>query len=1290
MKLSLLSSKRFKILGAMFALAIGASTMQAANQALTVTPATVGTTALPLSCTTGAGTTPVNVVLKLANALTSPNTVTITVTNSSVLTATPGAGVIVTGVTPASATFTFTSATPAAGISIPISLAPGCAGMALGLENIIFTSNATATGAAFNASTNPYLTATLGVTVGPPPAATGTNLATEPLTLSMGGTALTTTPINLTCSWDGNSSTPGYVFGVPQVISVLSTVTAANGGTPYTVTGLPAWMTYVTTAQGVHLAEGGSATATTVASTLTLQANAACGAALGKSSSIPITLTTFTSPPETKQFNVTLTVTKPSPLRAITASPMSYIKGSGIPATQTVSVTSGLPSVPTPFFSVNPSTLPAWLTVNPGSGIAPLNITFSTTSMADLLAPGNYSARVALQVVTYGDLWVPFTLQVTNGTPTLTWSATSPGATITGNSVTTANYTAGSSTYPTVSVTLTSSDTPIFYNIAFGGALSPYAVNSAQQQGFAFPQGTTIPLAFNYSWASAAPGTTVTGSVSITWGNNNNVTLINISIPVQAAAATLSSVSPASLATATTGSFAVGLLGSGFIGTTGNASLKPTQVGLVSANGGFTLDPNIAITAVTPTLIMISIPASDTKNIPVLATGGTVVLGVCNPSATNLCTSVNGGASFPLTITAGPIIQGITSASTFVQTIAPNLPTLAPFDLISIFGNGFCNTCTSPLGATLTASKFFPTSIADANSKNISVGIYAHGTTTWLASAPLLFASSNQINAVFPAVNAATGVALTLTDTSASPPAPTYDVIVTYNGASSTPYPVNLIATDPGIFTTSSDGLGTGAILKADGTLVSASNPAGIRKLNGAANVSDTVQIYMTGLGVPDQAVGSCMDTGTVGNAVTTTTSNSNTTAGNNTVFTPASMANIIVGSSLLIDTVASTNQETVTVASVTATTFTIATTTKSHNGTTTPFPIVSTTAGAVTGPSVPPTEGYLYALNQNMGYTSASNALFSIDGAIIQSSLLPSSTTPPCFSANKPTAASIGAISPVSGIIGYSGWVPDSVTGLYQVNVMLPDLSTFTTNGTGYASPTTPTSLPIQITTATGASQSLGVTIWVQAQLQVVAPTQTDAYGYLSTSVGNIWAPSTAALQVVANGMTGSASYSLSQGAIPLGLSLDPNTGYISGMPIANTIGNYPITVTATDSGSTLTGKVSFIISVSPGLVLTFDNGASGAGVWTSGTSTLKITPGASGAPIAIIAANAGSGSYTYSAQLAGVSTLPATATLNPTTGAITFTGTPADIATKAVTITVTDSNNVSGTFTFNLWIHS
>jgi uncharacterized protein (TIGR03437 family) len=857
-----------------------------------------------------------------------------------------------------------------------------------------------------------------------------------------------------------------------------------------------------------------------------------------------------------------------TPLKAVSVQTLAYTKNSGTPAYVDVPVASNLPSLPNPFFSVYPSSVPFWLTPSIMTGTASTTekVRFSTSSLADTLAPGNYSATVVLQVAGYGDLDIVFNLQVSNPNPTLLWTS---NPTASGTTVTLASYMAGTTSYPSLSITLSSSDSPIPYSIAFGGALAPYATTTADQKGFAYNFGTPIPISFGYAWAAAVPGTPVTGTISITWGSQNTVSLINISVPVTAPGATLTGISPASLPTATAGTFTLGLIGTGFVGNSGSSSsVKPTLVGTM-VSSTFTKDASIVIANVTPTLMTLTLSATDTA-FP-FAAGGSVTLGVCNPAGSATTCTPGAGATYSLIITASPLIQAITSASTFSQVTAPAHPTLAPYDLISIFGTGFCNTCASgtAINGALTANDFYPVSISDTSSpaKAVSVAFYTQGSTTSpLATAPMLFLSSNQINAVVPSTGLTTGT--------------NYDVIVTYGATTSNSFTITLAAQDPGIFTVGSDGLGNGAILNsANWTLISSSNPGGVR----ATTASDFVSIYMTGLGIP--------------------LSTAHNTSGGNLATIPG-------------DCITTDN-----------------------------------------------TNGYLAAVNS----VNNGTALSSLDGAIIQSSLIDASRLAPCLTTNP-----VVTVGGQPATVSYAGWVKDSIAGLYQVNAKLPATSAL--NLTSNA----PVQLPVVVSfTGSGASsQTAGVTMWVAPRLQVLAPAA------LTGTVGQTW-PTSGNLVVASDGATvATYSYSLSSGVLPNGLVLDPVGGGISGTPAAYTGGTYPVTVTATDSELPipLTGTATFSLIVNAGLVVSV---APVAPADLSGT-TLTM-PAITTGTIGTVQANGGTPPYVYTDPS---STLGSThLSINSSTGVITDDGSaPTNSTGASVVITVTDANGLVTTFPFTL----
>jgi uncharacterized protein (TIGR03437 family) len=348
------------------------------------------------------------------------------------------------------------------------------------------------------------------------------------------------------------------------------------------------------------------------------------------------------------------------------------------------------------------------------------------------------------------------------------------------------------------------------------------------------------------------------------------VTVVTINLTVGSPGATLTSISPASIPTAAPGTtFTVTLTGSGFVG--GNDPTLATKVGTVLA-GSVNQDPNFHLTWINPSnmTLQITVPAlfnggNGDVNLPFLvgSAGGPVYLGIVNGSST----AATGTAI--LTIGGNPIIYGATSSSSFTEVSGGALPSFAPYDMISIFGSNFCASqitfpavglvpaytnggCTSttilagkpdpvynvfPFSLT-PDSQILPTPPGSTLWRNLTVSFNLHGTTNAPIPAPLLFATNGQINTIVPGAVSA---------------APTeYDIIVSFGPstaiASSAPFPVNIVPTDPGVFTVGSDGQGPAAALSLSYSLINGTNPAGMR--TGVGN-SDTVQLYVTGLGVP-------------------------------------------------------------------------------------------------------------------------------------------------------------------------------------------------------------------------------------------------------------------------------------------------------------------------------------------------------------------------------------------------------------------------------------------------------
>jgi uncharacterized protein (TIGR03437 family) len=390
--------------------------------------------------------------------------------------------------------------------------------------------------------------------------------------------------------------------------------------------------------------------------------------------------------------------------------------------------------------------------------------------------------------------------------------------------------------------------------LASTGTTVASGISISPTSGLVF-SGSTLSVSLTpLVYAKAVAGDVLTATVTINYASTTIP--LSFSLTVTPPVAAITSLYPASTPVDTTALDVVNVVITG----TGFVASGAGQVTEVFANAGqIVTGTGLVVTVVNSTTITLAITVGATGY---FASAGTpLALAVINPNGGSPAAPTSGAPFANLAVVSVPIINAVSSASTFIESGAS--AQFAPYDLVSIFGTNLCPDCGGSNPALLTGTPdvtFFryPTSLSPdpgVGQHYLQVLFNKHG-GAFVGLGYLLFANNTQINVLVPSALALASPTLVGTGT--------IDIVVSYGttappasplaGESSSAYAVGLIATDPGILTVNSNGVGQGAILNGDFSLNSTTNAI--------THGTGTAIVYMTGLGAP---------TSSASNATTTT-----------------------------------------------------------------------------------------------------------------------------------------------------------------------------------------------------------------------------------------------------------------------------------------------------------------------------------------------------------------------------------------------------------------------------------
>ena len=318
-------------------------------------------------------------------------------------------------------------------------------------------------------------------------------------------------------------------------------------------------------------------------------------------------------------------------------------------------------------------------------------------------------------------LSVPVSLVVSDTTPTLTLS---------GQTALIFSWAQGTP-LPTPSLFVLSSNEPLDFTVtvAVTAPTNPATGSvSLHASGVAYSWGTAVSLSFDPLLAyTTNVGDTLSGTVTITPAVGNPLTAVHVTITVAAPVVKISSVFPASIPVQPTDLNAYSFLvsGSGF-----NAGT------VVKVNGS---NPKAKAVLNGNTL---AVQVADTA---ILDAPGTVTI-----TAKNLNDAIDTANTATVTVTTSPMIYAATNSASYQQESAPGAtPRRRPVRSAQHLWRQFLGPGGGAVvNGTPDATFFnFPTTVSSGGNA-IVVKFYKADTTTTIVTAPMLFASQQQINMV--------------------------------------------------------------------------------------------------------------------------------------------------------------------------------------------------------------------------------------------------------------------------------------------------------------------------------------------------------------------------------------------------------------------------------------------------------------------------------------------------------------------------------------------------------------